>query len=36
MYSILGGKLSTYRLMAEKMVDTVMEDFSPRSGRNPP
>ncbi len=27
MYSILGGKLSTYRLMAEKMVDTVMEDF---------
>jgi glycerol-3-phosphate dehydrogenase len=27
MYSILGGKLSTYRLMAEKMVDTVMKAF---------
>ncbi|MBN2297180.1 MAG: anaerobic glycerol-3-phosphate dehydrogenase subunit A [Deltaproteobacteria bacterium] len=27
MYSILGGKLSTYRLMAEKMVDTIMEEF---------
>lgn len=27
MYSILGGKLSTYRLMAEKMVDAIMEAF---------
>jgi len=27
MYSILGGKLSTYRLMAEKMVDTIMDEF---------
>jgi len=27
MYSILGGKLSTYRLMAEKMVDTIMNEF---------
>jgi glycerol-3-phosphate dehydrogenase len=27
MYSIVGGKLSTYRLMAEKMVDTVMDYF---------
>jgi glycerol-3-phosphate dehydrogenase len=27
MFSILGGKLSTYRLMAEKMVDTIMEVF---------
>ncbi|WP_321495128.1 FAD-dependent oxidoreductase [uncultured Desulfobacter sp.] len=26
MYSILGGKLTTYRLMAEKIVDTVLED----------
>jgi glycerol-3-phosphate dehydrogenase len=25
MFSILGGKLSTYRLMAEKMVDLIME-----------
>ncbi len=27
MYSILGGKLTTYRLMAEKMVDVVMGRF---------
>ncbi|MBW2595631.1 MAG: anaerobic glycerol-3-phosphate dehydrogenase subunit A [Deltaproteobacteria bacterium] len=27
MFSILGGKLSTYRLMAEKMSDSVMEVF---------
>ncbi len=27
MFSILGGKLTTYRLMAEKMTDTVMEIF---------
>ncbi len=27
MYSIVGGKLSTFRLMAEKMVDTVMASF---------
>ncbi len=26
MYSILGGKLTTYRLMAEKMVDTVLKE----------
>jgi glycerol-3-phosphate dehydrogenase len=28
MYSIVGGKLTTYRLMAEKMVDTVMDFFN--------
>ncbi|HDQ03152.1 MAG TPA: FAD-dependent oxidoreductase [Deltaproteobacteria bacterium] len=28
MYSIVGGKLTTFRLMAEKMVDTVMEAFN--------
>ncbi len=27
MYSIVGGKLTTFRLMAEKMVDTVMDHF---------
>jgi len=27
MYSILGGKLTTYRLMAEKMVDAIMREF---------
>jgi glycerol-3-phosphate dehydrogenase len=27
MFSILGGKLSTYRLMAEKMVDVIMEQM---------
>ncbi|HOO37452.1 MAG TPA: anaerobic glycerol-3-phosphate dehydrogenase subunit A [Deltaproteobacteria bacterium] len=27
MFSILGGKLSTYRLMAEKMVDAITEKF---------
>jgi glycerol-3-phosphate dehydrogenase len=27
MFSILGGKLTTYRLMAEKMVDVVMSNF---------
>ena len=27
MYSILGGKLSTYRLMAEKMVDAIADNF---------
>ena len=27
MFSILGGKLSTYRLMAEKMVDLIMEQM---------
>lgn len=27
MFSIMGGKLSTYRLMAEKTVDAVMEEF---------
>jgi glycerol-3-phosphate dehydrogenase len=27
MFSILGGKLSTYRLMAEKTVDAVMAEF---------
>ena len=27
MFSILGGKLTTYRLMAEKMTDRVMEHF---------
>ena len=27
MFSILGGKLSTYRLMAEKTVDAVVEEF---------
>ncbi len=26
MYSILGGKLTTYRLMAEKLTDTLMEE----------
>ncbi len=26
MYSILGGKLTTYRLMAEKMADTLMDE----------
>ncbi|MCK7471018.1 MAG: (2Fe-2S)-binding protein [Desulfomicrobium escambiense] len=29
MFSILGGKLTTYRLMAEKMVDVIMEQFRP-------
>ena len=28
MYSIVGGKLTTYRLMAEKMVDTIMKVFN--------
>ncbi|HCX00938.1 MAG TPA: hypothetical protein DHO02_00645 [Syntrophaceae bacterium] len=28
MYSIVGGKLTTFRLMAEKMVDTIMNDFN--------
>ena len=28
MYSIVGGKLSTFRLMAEKMVDTIMASFN--------
>jgi glycerol-3-phosphate dehydrogenase len=28
MFSILGGKLTTYRLMAEKMADVVMEQFN--------
>lgn len=28
LYSIVGGKLTTYRLMAEKMVDTIMEAFN--------
>jgi glycerol-3-phosphate dehydrogenase len=28
MYSIAGGKLSTFRLMAEKMVDTIMASFN--------
>jgi len=27
LFSIVGGKLTTFRLMAEKMVDTVMEHF---------
>ncbi|MGC9323542.1 MAG: anaerobic glycerol-3-phosphate dehydrogenase subunit A [Desulfomonilia bacterium] len=27
MFSIMGGKLSTYRLMAEKMVDVIMDEF---------
>ncbi|HDP25768.1 MAG TPA: FAD-dependent oxidoreductase [Deltaproteobacteria bacterium] len=27
MFSILGGKLSTYRLMAEKMVDVISDEF---------
>jgi glycerol-3-phosphate dehydrogenase len=31
MYSILGGKLTTYRLMAEKMVDVIMEKFALRA-----
>ncbi len=31
MYSILGGKLTTYRLMAEKMVDVIMEKFAMRA-----
>ena len=31
MYSILGGKLTTYRLMAEKMVDVIMEKFALRT-----
>jgi glycerol-3-phosphate dehydrogenase len=31
MYSILGGKLTTYRLMAEKMVDVIMEKFGIRA-----
>jgi glycerol-3-phosphate dehydrogenase len=31
MFSIMGGKLSTYRLMAEKTVDSVMEEFGIRS-----
>ena len=31
MYSILGGKLTTYRLMAEKMVDVIMENFGLRA-----
>ncbi|MEN6468516.1 MAG: FAD-dependent oxidoreductase [Smithella sp.] len=28
LYSIVGGKLTTYRLMAEKMVDVIMEAFN--------
>lgn len=28
MYSIVGGKLTTFRLMAEKMVDTIMKAFN--------
>ena len=28
MYSIVGGKLTTFRLMAEKMVDTIMDSFN--------
>ena len=28
MYSIVGGKLTTFRLMAEKMVDTIMNAFN--------
>lgn len=28
MFSILGGKLTTYRLMAEKMTDRIMEHFN--------
>jgi glycerol-3-phosphate dehydrogenase len=28
MYSIVGGKLTTFRLMAEKMVDTIMSAFN--------
>ncbi|RPH86094.1 MAG: FAD-dependent oxidoreductase, partial [Deltaproteobacteria bacterium] len=28
MYSIVGGKLTTFRLMAEKMVDTIMKSFN--------
>jgi glycerol-3-phosphate dehydrogenase len=28
MYSIVGGKLTTFRLMAEKMVDTIMHAFN--------
>lgn len=31
MFSILGGKLTTYRLMAEKMVDVIMEKFALRT-----
>jgi glycerol-3-phosphate dehydrogenase len=31
MFSILGGKLTTYRLMAEKMTDVIMERFGLRS-----
>jgi glycerol-3-phosphate dehydrogenase len=31
MYSILGGKLTTYRLMAEKMVDVIIENFAIRA-----
>jgi glycerol-3-phosphate dehydrogenase len=31
MFSILGGKLTTYRLMAEKMVDVIMEHFELKS-----
>ncbi len=31
MYSIMGGKLSTYRLMAEKTVDAVMEELGIRA-----
>ncbi len=27
MFSIMGGKLTTYRLMAEKMTDRIMEEF---------
>jgi glycerol-3-phosphate dehydrogenase len=31
MFSILGGKLTTYRLMAEKMVDVIMGKFALRA-----
>ena len=31
MFSILGGKLTTYRLMAEKMVDVIMQHFELKS-----
>lgn len=31
MFSILGGKLTTYRLMAEKMVDRVMAEFGTKA-----
>jgi glycerol-3-phosphate dehydrogenase len=31
LFSILGGKLTTYRLMAEKMVDVIMDQFGKKA-----